>query len=284
MTPRPPLRLAQAVLALVIVAGGASGAAAEEDDFRLEVGGFFAAYTGAYGTWFGAQSRFWLLDSTGTRGQSGYVDVIDLHWVAPAPTDARAAYTHSTFVLGRYLRSWHDLVYTFVTLGGTFDDPVFPQVQGELELNLIVPQRRSLVLTVGAGDRYFPSANRPYMLGGFSYALPRAAFIYRFWAGRGIALRASTTHLLTWAYGERGKLWVRLDLLWGDEAHVSPLAPLLSREADVTSKGLTLTTEVWLTKRFGLVGQAEVMEGTIEMDGAIGFHRWQAVVRPFWTF
>lgn len=282
MSARPAPLLAS--LLVVAALGVARPAVAEEDDFRLEAGGFFAAYTGNYGKWFGAQSRFWLLDSTGTRGQSGYVDVIDLHWIAPTATPDRDAYTHSTFVLGRYLRSWHELIYTFVTLGGTFDEPVFPQVQGELELNLIVPQRRSLVLTVGAGDRYFPSVNRPYMLGGFSYALPRAAFIYRFWAGRGIALKASTTHLLTWAYGERGKLWVRLDLLWGDEAHVSPLAPLISKDADVTSKGLTLTGELWLTKRFGLVAQAEVMEGTIETVGAVGYHRWQAVVRPFWTF
>lgn len=257
---------------------------AQEDDFRLEVGGFLARYTSRYGVWFGGHGRLWLLDSTGTRGTSGYIDVVDLHWRADlGPDPTRDETIHSTFVVGRLLRSLGPHCYGFATFGASTGDPVFPSVQAEVEINLILPQVPSLVFAVGGGDRLYPSVNRPYMVGGVSYAFPRSAFIYRFWLGRGVAREHSSTHLFTWAYGSRLDLWVRLDLLWGDEGHPNGLAPLLS-DVDVDSRGLAATAEKWLSPHFGLLVRTEVTEGAVVRDHDLSFHRWQLELRPFWTF
>jgi YaiO family outer membrane protein len=178
------------------------------------------------------------------------------------------------------MRNWSKELYTMSTLGGTIDEPVFPRFQIEQEFNYIVPQHPVLVLAFGAGDRYYPSQNRPYLVFGGSYGLPKAGFSYRYWVGRGIAEKASSTHLLTWIYGDRLDFWLRLDLLWGDETHNVGLV----HDAEVDSRGITLTVEKWLSRSFGFITTAEFTEMTLEIEEPIVLHRVQLGARAFITF
>src|SRR5262249_31800195 len=109
------------------------------DNFRAELGAFFADFTKIYGTWYGETARFWLLDSTGQRGTSGYIDVIDLHW-HPDSRALGASKLHSTYTMGRLMHSWAPHFYTMSTLGVTGFDAVFPRTLVETEGNWIVPQ------------------------------------------------------------------------------------------------------------------------------------------------
>jgi YaiO family outer membrane protein len=252
---------------------------AKEDDFRAEAGGFFARYSNRYGYWGGLQARWWLLDSTGQRGHSGYLNLIQLYWkpeIKPLGADS----LQSTFLMGRYMRNWSKQLYTMTTLGTTLGDAVFPRLQVEQEFDYILPQHPVLVFAFGIGDRLYPSTNRPYLVAGISYSFPNAGFTYRYWVGRGMSDKPSNTHLFTWIYGYRLKLWLRVDLLWGDEAHNTGLL----FDTQVDSRGITVTLERWLTRKLGLILMGEFTEMTVKAEQEYLLHREQLGVRAFVTF
>jgi hypothetical protein len=262
----------------------ASAAGPAVFDYKVSLGPYLAYFSNDYGRWFGGHVRAWLLDVTGQRRVSGFVELINLHWrPGSAGNPARVRSIDSYFALARVLRYWNDHVYTFVTLGGTAGDLSFPRFQGELEADFIVPQLRSLVLTFGGGDRYYDRLNRPYLVTGASYSLPKAAVIYRYWYGGGIAREPAHTHLLTLAYGERLNAWWRVDLLWGDASYPgSGNANVLG--ALVETKGIALNLEKWLWPNLGVIGRVELDEEHIETAAPVTVHRWQVEVRPFVTF
>lgn len=251
-------------------------------NFRVQGGPFFGNFTQGYGQWFGAHARTWLLDTTGERRLSGYADAVLLHWKPdpnqPTPAPRRS---DSAYLLGRVQRSWTDRVYTFFTAGGTIGDAVFPRLQLEAEVNYALPQLPGFVVAFGAGDRYFPDINRPYLVTGAAFALPRVAVIYHLWAG--IAGRRSNTHLFTLSYGERLRHWVRVDLLFGNEAHPSGLTSRPSR-TDVQGKGIAVSFEKWLTPTMGIITKGGLTEGSVAGPTDFAFHGWQASVEPFVEF
>jgi YaiO family outer membrane protein len=273
------VRLAAALLPAVGLFLRVASASNKEDDFRGEVGGFYGHYTNRYGNWGGVQGRFWLLDSTGQRGHSGYLNLIDLYW-KPEVKPLGADTLHSTFVMGRYMHNWSKQLYTMTTLGTTFDDAVFPRFQVEQEFDYALPQHPVLVFAVGIGDRLYPSVNRPYLVAGISYSFPNAGLIYRYWVGRGMNDKPSNTHLFTWIYGYRLKLWLRVDLLWGDEAHNTGLL----FDTQVDSRGITVTLEQWLTRSLGVILIGEFTEMTIKSEQQYLLHREQLAARVFVTF
>src|SRR5687767_5854978 len=107
---RRPRRRAGTVFALAMswatVLTRSNWARAAEDNFRAEGGGFIARYTDLYGTWFGGTARIWVLDSSGKRRWSGYLNIVDLHWIPEKPAHADDAVLHSTFFLGRVMKQW----------------------------------------------------------------------------------------------------------------------------------------------------------------------------------
>jgi YaiO family outer membrane protein len=267
------------IVAARLIAAAREARADGEDAFRAELGSFYATFTKTYGHWFGATARFWLLDSTGLRRTSGYLDVIDLHWKPDAPTLGSSS-LHSTFVMGRLMHHWSPSFYTMTTLGATAFSPVFPRVQVETELNAILPQVTGLVFSFGAGDRYYPTVNRPYLVLGASYALPRMSVSYRYWYGAGITSIPTQTHLITLAYGARLAAWLRIDLLWGDESFRSGVL----FDTDMNSRGISVTLEKWLTPHIGVLLNPEYTEISVDGRNAAVLHRTQLLVRGFYTF
>jgi YaiO family outer membrane protein len=255
-------------------------AQAREDAFRAELGGFGASYSSLYGNWFGTSARFWLLDSEGTRGDSGYINVVDLYWHPSTAAPLGRTDLHSTFLMLREMHFWTPNLYTMVTLGGTAFDSVFPRLQVEGELNGIVPQQPGMVVTFGGGERAYPGTQRPYLVLGGSYATPKMSASYRYWYGAGITSQRSSTHLITFAYGARLDVWFRMDLLWGDEAHLTGL----SSGIDVDSRGMSLTLEKWLTKKWGIIVNPEVTQISVAADPPAVLRRWQMLSRVFYTF
>ena len=251
-------------------------------DFKLTAGPYFAAFSNGYGVWGGLHARCWLLDVTGERGYSGYLELVDLHW-RPDGKGAITAPADAEFVVGRVLKYWGDHVYTFATVAGTLGDPVFPRLQGEAELNFIVPQHPTLVLAFGGGYRHYPAVDRPYIIVGASYSFPFAAMLYRYYSGAGLAWARSDTHLLTWTFGQRLKAWLRVDLLWGNEEFSVNAVPRLFADV-VRSKGVYVTWEQWILPNLGIATAASLSEGVVEIEQTINMHRWQIEIRPFFTF
>jgi len=270
-------------LAVLVVAANLSGhrtaRADGEDAFRAELGSFYASFTKIYGSWFGATARFWLLDSTGSRRTSGYLDIVDLHWDPESPTLGSST-LHSTFFMGRVMHHWSPNLYTMTTLGTTAFTAVFPRFQVETELNAIVPQVTGLVFSFGAGDRYYPSVNRPYLVLGGSYALPKMSVSYRYWYGAGITSLPTQTHLISLAYGARLDAWLRIDLLWGDESYTSGVL----YDTDMDSRGISLTFEKWITPRLGILVSPEYTEISVQNQNNAVLHRRQFLARGFYTF
>lgn len=274
---RQSSRTAGAVVAICALSWPARSGATE-DMFRLEAGPYFASYSALYGNWYGAAARFWVLDSEGTRGFSGYVNIVDLHWDAPRLDDDGGQ--HATFFMGRLMKHWSKGFYTVTTLGATAFDPVFPRVQVENEFNFLPPQIRGSAVSIGAGDRYYPVRNRPYLVFGASYATPRTSLSYRYWVGRGLSQKTSDTHLLTWAYGARLDFWARIDLLWGDEAHSTGT----TYDISVESRSIAFTLEKWIGPHIGFMLSPELTEIAVLAPAGATLHRFQTVGRLFATF
>ncbi len=257
-------------------------------DFKATVGPFFGHFTGGYGNWWGLHGRFWLLDVTGLRRWSGYIETVNLRWRPDRDADPLGlGDVDSDFASLRVLRYWSDSFYTFATLGTTLGDPVFPRVQAEIELDYIVPQHDGLGLSFGGGYRQYEPADRPFVLLGGSYSLPRAAVLYRLYASAHIARQPSYTHLLSFVYGERLSMWVRADFLWGDESHPDAVVPYLrnvSQDLEVDSRALNVTTEIWLKKWLGIATRVGITDARVEGDTERRFRRYEGELRPFATF
>jgi YaiO family outer membrane protein len=256
-----------------------AAAANDNDDFRVEAQGFFADYSEPYGSWFGTHARAWLLDVTGLRGISGYFDMVDLHWRPGG--DGKPV--ESTLMLGRVLKNWSEHFYTFLTAGGTAGEAVFPRLKIEGELDFIIPHHEGTVLAFGGGQHGYDGSNRPYVLAGASYALARAAFIYRIWFGRGVSRDTATTHLLTWFWGERLRYWARFDLLWGESSQVTG-ALLPDRHSQIDSRAVSFTYEKWLSRHFGANGRLEVSHAYILNEKGRRVRGVQTELGAFVTF
>jgi YaiO family outer membrane protein len=254
-------------------------------DFELTTGPFFANFSDGYGHWFGLHTRAWLLDVTGKRRFSGYVEVVNLRWNPDEENDPTGlGQANTDFAAGRVLKYWTDEFYTFLTLGGSVGDTLFPRVQIEAEANYIVPQHRALVLAFGGGYRQYDPAQRPFVVMGGAYSLPRAAVLYRIYSGAGIARERSTTHLLTFVYGERLSAWLRADFLWGDESH--PAGRLSTAlPADVDSRAASLTWEQWIQSWYGTSLKVGVSDSVVLTDlGRSHVRRLEGELRLFATF
>jgi YaiO family outer membrane protein len=248
------------------------------DDFRLEAVGFYANYSEPYGHWYGTHGRFWLLDVTGQRGMSGYLDLVDLHWRPNSEQEVR-----STLFLGRLLINWTDFFYSFATVGGAVGESVFPRLKLEGELNFVVPSYPSTVLAFGGGRHGYDGSAQPFVLAGVSYALAKAAFIYRIWFGRGVSRETTSTQLLTWFWGQRLHYWVRVDLLWG-EASLATGQRLPDTSSSINSRSVSITYERWLTDHIGMSLRGEVSHAFIVKHKGRRVRGTQAELGAFITF
>ncbi|NRA32694.1 MAG: YaiO family outer membrane beta-barrel protein [Polyangiaceae bacterium] len=251
-------------------------------DFKASTGPFYGHFSDGQGDWFGLHSRFWVLDVTGKRRWSGYLDIVDMGWQPDSSNADELSDTRADFFVGRALRYWNDNFYTFLTLGGTVGDAIFPRGMAEVEANYLIPSARGLVVTFGGGYRQYEPANRPYVVLGGAYSLPRAALLYRYYTGASIARRRSDTHLMTFVWGERLKFWLRADFLWGDESHPSPNVP---SGLQLDSRSISVTWEQWLMDDTGTSLQLGVAEAAITgRDTPTTFHRFGGELRGFITF
>lgn len=254
-------------------------------DYKLSFGPYVAGFSEDFGYWAGLHARAWLLDVTGKRGYSGFVEVVDLHWRGwgdknpNRPVDA----VDTAFFLGRALKYWNQSLYTFLTVGGSLGDALFPRGQIEVEADWIVPTWPALVLCFGGGDRRYAEINRPYLIAGASYSLAKAAAIYRYWYDGGIGRKPAHTHLFTLVVGERLVAWGRLDLTWGDEGHPGSTIPTIYGE-QVKAKAVAASLERWFRPNFGIIFKAELSEATLPGSPPLMVHRYLGEIRPFVTF
>jgi hypothetical protein len=250
-----------------------------DDDFRLELVGFYANYSEPYGQWYGSHMRAWLLDVTGLRGISGYIDMVDLHWRPGGDGQA----VRSTMMLGRVLKNWNDHFYSFLTIGTALGEAVFPRLKLEGEMDFIIPGHEGTVLAFGGGQHSYDGESRPFVLAGASYALAKAAFIYRIWFGRGVSRDTSTTHLITWFWGQRLHYWARFDLLLGESTQAIG-SRLPNTRSEIDSRAVSFTYEKWVTKQIGISGRAEVSHSYIVKQKGRRVRGSQAELGAFVTF
>jgi YaiO family outer membrane protein len=255
-------------------------------DFKLSAGPFYGKFSGGYGAWYGSHLRLWLLDVTGKRGYSGFLEVVNTRWSADAdPRFERPPSASADFAMGRILRYWNDSFYTFLTLGGTLGDTIFPGVQADVEANYRLPSLKPLVISIGGGYRGYDAVRRPFLSTGLSYSFPAAAFLYRMYTGAGLARQASVTSLFTFVYGARLKQWVRLDFLWGAEDAPSGRLSVGDSTIQADSRAVALTWERWILDGFGFVARFGVTESTVTLDDEQrDFHRFEGELRLFTTF
>ena len=277
--------IASLMLATVAAAAEAPAAASEaveEPDFSLALAPHGAVFSNDFGTWYGGQARLWLLDVTGERRWSGFLEVTNLHWRPEDPSGSiESGDVDTVFTMARVLRHVGRWFYGFATLGGTVGQPLFPRFQAEAEANLLVPPHPAIVLTFGGGYRLMREEHRPYLVAGGSYSLPKMGFAYRVYTSAGMTRDRAATHLLTWLFGERRRSWWRLDLLFGDETLTAATATPVS--GNVSSKALSLTVEQWVAADVGITGTLSWSENTSPVVPG-PFYRALGMLGAFVTF
>jgi len=175
--------------------------------------------------------------------------------------------------VGAY-KDWGTAFYTYTSLAAGSNAGFLPKFRADNDLNFKVLRDKSLVLTGGASYIAYHDVHRDLLLsaGATLYRNPLIISYRAFHNKSDPGAVGSWTHVESAGYGYEGRHWTFFTWSTGKQAY---LATALNDPQEVrqNAAGWTLTHRRWLTKGFGLTGEAsrsEIKDGYTRNGFALG--------------